>query len=54
MEKLHPFHTHLLLYYGCYDSKQVLYTLETLRNLMPGTRSFSSVSQSTRRFPSRS
>lgn len=34
MEKLHPFHTHLLLYYGCYDTKQVLYCLETLRNLM--------------------
>lgn len=34
MEKLHPFHTHLLLYYGCYDTKQVLYSLETLRNLM--------------------
>ena len=34
MEKLHPFHTHLLLYYGCYDTKQVLYCVETLRNLM--------------------
>ncbi|CRK96401.1 CLUMA_CG009818, isoform A [Clunio marinus] len=34
MEKLHPFHTHLLLYYKCYDTKQVLYCLETLRNLM--------------------
>lgn len=34
MEKLHPFHTHLLLYYGCYDTKQVLYCIETLRNLM--------------------
>lgn len=34
MEKLHPFHTHLLLYYRCYDTKQVLYCIETLRNLM--------------------
>lgn len=34
MEKLHPFHSHLLLYYGCYDTKQVLYCVETLRNLM--------------------
>lgn len=34
IEKLHPFHTHLLLYYGCYDTKQVLYCVETLRNLM--------------------
>lgn len=34
MEKLHPFHTHLLLYYGCFDTKQVLYCVETLRNLM--------------------
>lgn len=34
MDKLHPFHTHLLLYYGCYDTKQVLYCVETLRNLM--------------------
>lgn len=34
LEKLHPFHTHLLLYYRCYDTKQVLYSFETLRNLM--------------------
>lgn len=34
IEKLHPFHTHLLLYYESYDTKQVLYSLETLRNLM--------------------
>lgn len=32
--KLHPFHTHLLLYYECYDTKQVLFCIETLRNLM--------------------
>lgn len=34
MESLHPFHTHLLLYYGCYDTKQVLYCIDTLRNLV--------------------
>jgi hypothetical protein len=34
MEKLHPFHTHILLYSSNYDTKQILYCLETLRNLI--------------------
>lgn len=34
IEKLHPFHTHILLYYSNYDTKQILYSLETLRNLI--------------------
>lgn len=36
VEKLHPFHTHLLMYYGVYDTKQVLYCIETMRNVMMG------------------
>ncbi|KAG5676729.1 hypothetical protein PVAND_006540 [Polypedilum vanderplanki] len=34
IEKLHPFHTHLLLYHTCYDTKRILYCLETLRNII--------------------
>jgi hypothetical protein len=34
IEKLHPFHTHLLLYHSCYDTKQILYCLETFRNIL--------------------
>lgn len=34
IEKLHPFHTHILIYYSNYDTKQILYCLETLRNLL--------------------
>lgn len=34
LEKIHPFHTHLLLYYSCYDTKQILYCIETLRNII--------------------
>lgn len=33
-EKIHPFHTHMLLYYGVYDTKQVLYAFQTLRNII--------------------
>lgn len=33
-DRLHPFHTHMLLYYGVYDTKQVLYALQTLRNMI--------------------
>lgn len=36
VEKLHPFHTHLLMYYGLYDTKQVLYCIETMKNVMAG------------------
>lgn len=36
VEKLHPFHTHLLMYYGVYDTKQVLYCIETMKNVMFG------------------
>lgn len=33
-EKIHPFHSHMLLYYGVYDTKQVLYAFQTLRNII--------------------
>lgn len=33
-DRLHPFHTHMLLYYGVYDTKQVLYSFQTLRNII--------------------
>ncbi|GAB0100064.1 Protein dopey-1 homolog [Sergentomyia squamirostris] len=32
-DKLHPLHTHMLLYYGVFDTKQVLYSLQTIRNI---------------------
>lgn len=33
-DRIHPFHTHMLLYYGVYDTKQVLYAFQTLRNII--------------------
>lgn len=33
-DRLHPFHTHMLLYYGVYDTKQVLYAFQTMRNII--------------------
>lgn len=33
-DRLHPFHTHMLIYYGVYDAKQVLYAFQTLRNII--------------------
>jgi hypothetical protein len=33
-EKNHPSHSHMLLYFGCYDTKQVLYAFQTLRNII--------------------
>lgn len=33
-DRLHPFHTHMLLYFGVYDTKQVLYSFQTLRNII--------------------
>ncbi|XP_059613480.1 protein dopey-1 homolog isoform X2 [Phlebotomus argentipes] len=33
-DKLHPLHTHMLLYYGVFDTKQVLYSLQTIRNII--------------------
>ncbi|XP_055690996.1 protein dopey-1 homolog isoform X2 [Lutzomyia longipalpis] len=33
-DKLHPLHTHMLLYYGVFDTKQVLYSLQTIRNIV--------------------
>lgn len=33
-EKIHPFHSHMLLYYGVYDTEQVLYAFQTLRNII--------------------
>lgn len=34
IDRLHPLHTHMLLYYGVYDTKQVLYAFQTLRNII--------------------
>lgn len=33
-DRLHPFHTHMLLYCSVYDTKQVLYSFQTLRNII--------------------
>lgn len=33
-DKIHPLHSHMLLYYGVYDTKRVLHCLRTLRNLL--------------------
>lgn len=33
-ERIHPFHTHMLLFYGVYDTEQVLYAFQTLRNII--------------------
>lgn len=33
-DRLHPLHTHMLLYYGVYDTKQVLYAIQTMRNII--------------------
>lgn len=33
-DRIHPFHTHMLLYYGVYDTEQVLYAFQTLRNII--------------------
>lgn len=34
IDRLHPLHTHMLLYYGVYDTKQVMYAFQTLRNIL--------------------
>lgn len=34
LDGLHPFHTHMLLYHSVYDTKQVLYSFHTLRNII--------------------
>uniref|UniRef100_A0A336MVF5 CSON006549 protein n=1 Tax=Culicoides sonorensis TaxID=179676 RepID=A0A336MVF5_CULSO len=34
LEKIDPYHTHILLYFGSYDTKQVLYALNTMRNIV--------------------
>lgn len=39
VEKLHPFHSHLLLYISNFNTKQVLYSLESLRNLITAANS---------------
>ncbi|XP_055920966.1 protein dopey-1 homolog isoform X1 [Eupeodes corollae] len=40
-DKIHPFHTHMLLYFGVYDTKQTLYAFQTLRNIIAcDTRTF--------------
>lgn len=33
-DKIHPLHSHMLLFYGVYDTKRVLHCLRTLRNLL--------------------
>lgn len=33
-DRLHPFHTHMLLYCSVYDTKQVLYSFQTLRSII--------------------
>lgn len=33
-DKIHPLHSHMLLYYGCFNTTQVLYSLKTLTNLV--------------------
>lgn len=33
-DRVHPFHTHILLYYGVFGTKQVLYSLQTLKNII--------------------
>lgn len=32
--QIDPYHTHILLYFGSYDTKQVLYAFNTLRNII--------------------
>ncbi|XP_063699183.1 protein dopey-1 homolog [Culicoides brevitarsis] len=34
LEKIDPYHTHILLYFGSYDTKQVFYAFNTLRNII--------------------
>ncbi|XP_055387481.1 protein dopey-1 homolog isoform X2 [Condylostylus longicornis] len=33
-DKLHPFHTHILLYHDVYDTQQTYYAFQTLRNII--------------------
>lgn len=34
VDKIHPLHSHILLYHGVYDTKRVLYCLHTLKNIL--------------------
>lgn len=34
LEKMDPYHAHILLYFASYDTKQVLYAFQTLRNII--------------------
>ncbi|XP_053672469.1 protein dopey-1 homolog [Anopheles nili] len=38
--KLYPFHTHFLVYESVFNTKQVLYTIETLRNILTNDARF--------------
>ena len=39
-QKLHSFHSHLLIYDGIYDTKQILYIFETLKNMLTSDTRF--------------
>ncbi|XP_035794385.1 protein dopey-1 homolog isoform X1 [Anopheles albimanus] len=38
--KLYPFHTHFLVYESVFNTKQILYTIETLRNILTNDARF--------------
>ncbi|XP_039442383.1 protein dopey-1 homolog isoform X1 [Culex pipiens pallens] len=38
--KLYPFHTHFLIYESIFNTKQILYTLETLKNILANDSRF--------------
>ncbi|XP_055529796.1 protein dopey-1 homolog isoform X2 [Wyeomyia smithii] len=38
--KLHPFHSHFLIYESVFNTKQILYTLETLKNILTNDSRF--------------
>uniref|UniRef100_A0AAG5DBM9 Dopey N-terminal domain-containing protein n=1 Tax=Anopheles atroparvus TaxID=41427 RepID=A0AAG5DBM9_ANOAO len=38
--KLYPFHTHFLVYESVFNTKQILYTIETLRNILANDARF--------------
>ncbi|XP_062534324.1 protein dopey-1 homolog isoform X2 [Armigeres subalbatus] len=40
LSKLYPFHTHFLIYESIFNTKQILYTLETLKNILVNDNRF--------------
>ncbi|XP_021695871.1 protein dopey-1 homolog isoform X2 [Aedes aegypti] len=40
LSKLYPFHTHFLIYESIFNTKQILYTLETLKNILANDSRF--------------